>query len=67
MWNVSRGSEAAEDDALFCSKDIEVYDNIGKLRENDSGYNYFVIHKDLYTILWRRNRFFCPNSWNIYF
>jgi hypothetical protein len=49
---------AAEDDALFAARDIEVYDNI-VVRKNDSGYNYFVIHKDLYTV-WRRKSIFCP-------
>lgn len=46
-----RGPGAAEDDALFAPQDIEVYDNIGKLGEKMiPGYNYFVIHKDLYTV-----------------
>jgi hypothetical protein len=46
-----RGPGAAEDDALFATQDIEVYDNIGKLGEKMiPGYNYFVIHKDLYTV-----------------
>jgi hypothetical protein len=46
-----RGPGAAEDDALFAARDIEVYDNIGKLGEKMiPGYNYFVIHKDLYTV-----------------
>lgn len=46
-----RGPGAAEDDALYTPQDIEVYDNIGKLGEKMiPGYNYFVIHKDLYTV-----------------
>lgn len=46
-----RGPGAAEDDALFSRQDIEVYDNIGKLGEKMiPGYNYFVLHKDLYTV-----------------
>ena len=46
-----RGPGAAEDDALFAPQDIAVYDNIGKLGEKMiPGYNYFVIHKDLYTV-----------------
>jgi hypothetical protein len=46
-----RGPGAAEDDVLFAPQDIEVYDNIGKLGEKMiPGYNYFVIHKDLYTV-----------------
>ncbi|MGO4905735.1 M14 family metallopeptidase [Flavobacterium sp. W20_MBD1_R3] len=46
-----RGPGAAEDDSLFAPQDIEVYDNIGKLGEKMiPGYNYFVIHKDLYTV-----------------
>jgi hypothetical protein len=46
-----RGPGAAEDDALFAAQDIAVYDNIGKLGEKMiPGYNYFVIHKDLYTV-----------------
>lgn len=46
-----RGPGAAEDDQLFSRQDIEVYDNIGKLGEKMiPGYNYFVLHKDLYTV-----------------
>lgn len=46
-----RGPGAAEDDPLFSRQDIEVYDNIGKLGEKMiPGYNYFVLHKDLYTV-----------------
>jgi hypothetical protein len=46
-----RGPGAAEDDALFSRQDIEVYDNIGKLGEKMiPGYNYFILHKDLYTV-----------------
>jgi hypothetical protein len=44
-----RGPGAAEDDALFAARDIEVYDN-SKLEKMIPGYNYFVIHKDLYTV-----------------
>jgi hypothetical protein len=54
-----RGPGAAEDDALFAARDIEVYDNI-EVRKNDSGYNYFVIHKDLYTVYGGENRFSVP-------
>jgi hypothetical protein len=45
-----RGPGAAEDDALFAARDIEVYDNIGVREKMIPGYNYFVIHKDLYTV-----------------
>jgi hypothetical protein len=37
MAECLRGPGAAEDDALFAARDIEVYDNIGKLEKNDSG------------------------------
>lgn len=46
-----RGPGAAEDDPLYSRQDIEVYDNIGKLGEKMiPGYNYFILHKDLYTV-----------------
>ncbi len=46
-----RGPGAAEDDPLYSGQDIEVYDNIGKLGEKMiPGYNYFILHKDLYTV-----------------
>lgn len=46
-----RGPGAAEDDPLYSRQDIEVYDNIGKLGEKIiPGYNYFILHKDLYTV-----------------
>lgn len=46
-----RGPGAAEDDPLYSKQDIEVYDNIGKLGEKMiPGYNYFILHKDLYTV-----------------
>lgn len=46
-----RGPGAAEDDPLYTRADLEVYDYIGKIGEKMiPGYNYFVIHKDLYTV-----------------
>jgi hypothetical protein len=31
------------------------------------GYNYFVIHKDLYTVYMEKIDFLSLDSWNIYF
>lgn len=46
-----RGPGAAEDDIYYTRQDVAVYDVIGKLGERMvPGYNYFVIHKDLYTV-----------------
>lgn len=46
-----RGPGAAEDDVFYTREDVAVYDFIGKLGEKMiPGYNYFVIHKDLYTV-----------------
>ena len=55
-----RGPGAAEDDPLFSRQDIEVYDNIGKLGEKlIPGYNYFILHKDLYTVYGGEIDFLC--------
>ena len=46
-----RGPGAAEDAKYYDREDVAVYDVIGKLGERIvPGYNYFVIHKDLYTV-----------------
>lgn len=46
-----RGPGAADDDKYYSRSDIQVYDYIGKLGEKMvPGYNYLVIHKDLYTV-----------------
>lgn len=46
-----RGPGAAEDEPFYDRSDVSVYDFIGKLGEKMiPGYNYFVIHKDLYTV-----------------
>ena len=46
-----RGPGAAEDQVYYNSSDVSVYDAIGKLGERIiPGYDYFVIHKDLYTV-----------------
>ncbi|WP_234735155.1 M14 family metallopeptidase [Tellurirhabdus bombi] len=46
-----RGPGAEEDQQYYASSDIAVYDVIGKLGEKIiPGYNYYVIHKDLYTV-----------------
>ncbi len=46
-----RGPGAADDEKYYNRADVQVYDYIGKLGEKMvPGYNYFVIHKDLYTV-----------------
>lgn len=46
-----RGPGAAEDEKFYNRQDVSVYDVIGKLGERMvPGYNYYVIHKDLYTV-----------------
>jgi hypothetical protein len=46
-----RGPGAAEDEKYYNRQDVGVYDVIGKLGERMvPGYNYYVIHKDLYTV-----------------
>jgi hypothetical protein len=46
-----RGPGAKEDDKFYGRSDVAVYDVIGKLGEKwVPGYNYYVIHKDLYTV-----------------
>lgn len=46
-----RGPGAADDEKYYSRADVQVYDYIGKLGEKMvPGYNYFVIHKDLYTV-----------------
>ncbi len=46
-----RGPGAAEDEKYYNRQDVSVYDVIGKLGERMvPGYNYYVIHKDLYTV-----------------
>lgn len=46
-----RGPGAAEDEKFYNRSDVAVYDVIGKIGERIiPGYDYFVIHKDLYTV-----------------
>jgi hypothetical protein len=46
-----RGPGAEEDSKFYNRQDVAVYDVIGKLGERIiPGYNYFTIHKDLYTV-----------------
>lgn len=48
---ILRGPGAAQDDKYYSRKDIQVYDAIGKTGEKMlPGYDYIVIHKDLYTV-----------------
>lgn len=48
---ILRGPGAAQDDKYYSRKDIQVYDAIGKVGEKMlPGYDYIVIHKDLYTV-----------------
>ncbi len=48
---ILRGPGAADDAAAFDPADIRLYDFLGKLGEEMlPGYNYLVIHKDLYTV-----------------
>ncbi len=46
-----RGPGAAMDEKYYTREDAQVYDIIGKLGERIvPGYDYFIIHKDLYTV-----------------
>lgn len=46
-----RGPGAAMDEKYYSREDAQVYDVIGKIGERIvPGYDYFVIHKDLYTV-----------------
>lgn len=48
---ILRGPGAAQDDKYYSRKDVQVYDALGKTGERMlPGYNYIVIHKDLYTV-----------------
>lgn len=48
---ILRGPGAAQDDKFYSRKDVQVYDAIGKVGERMlPGYDYIVIHKDLYTV-----------------
>jgi len=48
---ILRGPGAAEDERFYSYKDVQVYDALGKTGEKMlPGYNYIVIHKDLYTV-----------------
>ena len=48
---ILRGPGAAEDEKFYSRKDVQVYDAIGKVGERMiPGYDYIVIHKDLYTV-----------------
>ncbi|MFN3557591.1 MAG: M14 family metallopeptidase [Bacteroidales bacterium] len=46
-----RGPGAAEDQRLYLPSDVRVYDALGELgQEIIPGYDYLVVHKDLYTV-----------------
>lgn len=48
---ILRGPGAAQDDKYYSRKDIQVYDAIGQTGAKMlPGYDYIVIHKDLYTV-----------------
>jgi hypothetical protein len=48
---ILRGPGAADDERFYSRKDVQVYDALGKTGEKMlPGYNYIVIHKDLYTV-----------------
>lgn len=48
---ILRGPGAAEDEKYYSRRDVQVYDALGKVGEKMlPGYNYIVIHKDLYTV-----------------
>ena len=48
---ILRGPGAAEDERYYSRRDVQVYDALGKVGEKMlPGYNYIVIHKDLYTV-----------------
>lgn len=48
---ILRGPGAAQDEKYYSRKDVQVYDAIGKTGERMlPGYDYIVIHKDLYTV-----------------
>jgi hypothetical protein len=46
-----RGPGSADDSKFYLREDVQVYDHLGKLGEKlIPGYNYFIIHEDLYTV-----------------
>jgi len=46
-----RGPGAAEDTKEYLPNDVRVYDVLGKMGEKlIPGYNYLIVHKDLYTV-----------------
>ncbi|VTQ04812.1 M14 family metallopeptidase [Sphingobacterium daejeonense] len=48
---ILRGPGAADDEKFYSRKDVQVYDALGKTGEKMlPGYDYIVIHKDLYTV-----------------
>ncbi|MDM1047481.1 M14 family metallopeptidase [Sphingobacterium hotanense] len=48
---ILRGPGAADDERFYSNKDVQVYNAIGQTGEKMlPGYNYIVIHKDLYTV-----------------
>lgn len=48
---ILRGPGAADDEKYYSRKDVQVYDALGKVGERMlPGYDYIVIHKDLYTV-----------------
>lgn len=48
---ILRGPGAAQDERYYSRKDVQVYDALGKTGEKMiPGYDYIVIHKDLYTV-----------------
>lgn len=48
---ILRGPGAADDERFYSRKDVQVYDALGKTGEKMlPGYDYIVIHKDLYTV-----------------
>lgn len=48
---ILRGPGAADDERYYSRKDVQVYDALGKVGEKMlPGYDYIVIHKDLYTV-----------------
>ncbi len=48
---ILRGPGAAQDEKYYSRADVQVYDALGKVGERMlPGYNYIVIHKDLYTV-----------------
>lgn len=48
---ILRGPGAADDEKYYSRRDVQVYDALGKVGEKMlPGYDYIVIHKDLYTV-----------------